>query len=47
MMRAMKASYPGSWEVRPLHPMRSAWWCVPFAALLCVEWAVRRKRGLS
>jgi hypothetical protein len=28
------------------HPMRSAWWIVPFAGVLCAEWAARRKRGL-
>ncbi len=32
-------------EPHRVHPMRSAWWSVPFAALLCGEWAVRRKRG--
>jgi hypothetical protein len=26
-------------------PMRSAWWIVPFAGLLSIEWAVRRRRG--
>ncbi len=26
-------------------PMRSPWWIVPFAGLLCAEWALRRKRG--
>lgn len=29
-----------------VHPMRSPWWIVPFAGLLCAEWAVRRRRGL-
>ena len=28
------------------HPMRSPWWVLPFAGLLCAEWAARRKRGL-
>lgn len=28
------------------HPMRSAWWIVPFVALLGAEWLWRRKRGL-
>jgi hypothetical protein len=27
------------------HPMRSPWWIVPFAVLLCAEWAVRRRGG--
>jgi hypothetical protein len=28
------------------HPMRSAWWILPFAALLSLEWWLRRRRGL-
>ena len=47
MVSALKSSYPGVWGVRRLQPMRSPWWAVPFAAMLCLEWAVRRKRGLS
>jgi hypothetical protein len=27
-------------------PMRSPWWLVPFAGCLCLEWVMRRKRGL-
>ena len=46
LIKALRDSYPAAWVVRRLHPMRSPWWCVPFAALLCAEWAVRRKRGL-
>lgn len=30
---------------RTIHPMRSGWWVVPFAGALCLEWAVRRRRG--
>lgn len=26
-------------------PMRSAWWIVPFAGLLTIEWAMRRRKG--
>ncbi len=29
-----------------LYPMRSGWWIVPFAAALCGEWALRRRKGL-
>ncbi|MEP6765244.1 MAG: hypothetical protein ABJB66_13075 [Gemmatimonadaceae bacterium] len=29
------------------HPMRSAWWLVPFALLLSAEWWMRRRRGLA
>ena len=28
-----------------VRPMRSAWWTLPFAAALCGEWALRRRRG--
>ena len=28
-----------------VHPMRGAWWTLPFAAALCAEWALRRRRG--
>jgi hypothetical protein len=45
LVDAIKAAYPPRRVVRPLHPMRSPWWVLPFAALLCVEWAGRRKRG--
>lgn len=30
----------------PIHPMRSAWWILPFTLALCGEWAIRRARGL-
>ena len=29
------------------HPMRSAWWIVPFALWLSAEWWMRRRRGLA
>jgi hypothetical protein len=28
------------------HPMRSAWWMVPFSGCLAIEWWMRRRRGL-
>lgn len=28
-----------------VHPMRSAWWTLLFALVLCGEWALRRRRG--
>jgi hypothetical protein len=28
------------------HPMRSAWWLVPFVTALGLEWLLRRRRGL-
>jgi hypothetical protein len=30
----------------PFYPMRSAWWLLPFAALLSIEWWLRRRSGL-
>ena len=47
LVEAMKVAYPARRIVRSSHPMRSPWWAVPFAGLLCVEWAIRRKRGLQ
>lgn len=44
---AMKATYPPRQVTRTIHPMRSTRWAVAFAFLLCVEWAIRRKHGLS
>jgi hypothetical protein len=38
------AASPRTTVVR--HPMRSMWWIVPFAACLCAEWWLRRRRGL-
>ena len=32
-------------QQRARHPMRSAWWMLPFTAALCGEWALRRRRG--
>jgi hypothetical protein len=29
-----------------VHPMRSPWWMLLFATLLCAEWTMRRRRGL-
>jgi hypothetical protein len=29
------------------HPMRSAWWIVPFVLALSGEWWLRRRRGLT
>jgi hypothetical protein len=34
-------------RVETWHPMRSAWWIVPFALLLGAEWWWRRRRGLA
>ncbi len=34
-------------QVSAWHPMRSAWWIVPFALALAAEWWIRRRRGLA
>ncbi len=34
-------------KVSAWHPMRSAWWIVPFALALVAEWWIRRRRGLA
>jgi hypothetical protein len=31
---------------RSVHPMRSPWWILPFASVLCAEWWLRRRSGL-
>ena len=35
---------PPALQVR--HPMRSAWWILPFAMCLSAEWWLRRRRGV-
>jgi hypothetical protein len=42
----LKKAFPARTVRATLNLMRSPWWVVPFAGLLCVEWALRRKRGL-
>jgi hypothetical protein len=37
---------PGS-RAEIWHPMRSAWWIVPFALVLGAEWLLRRRAGLN
>jgi hypothetical protein len=46
LVDAMKAAYPPRTVMRAIHLMRSTWWAVAFAILLCGEWAIRRKHGL-
>jgi hypothetical protein len=46
VMEALADIDRGSYE-RTVRPMRSVWWIVPFAGLLCSEWAWRRRRGLK
>jgi hypothetical protein len=42
-LAAMPAPAP---MMAPVHPMRSAWWLLPFAGGLSIEWWLRRRRGL-
>ena len=44
LSRGLAAIDPGS-DDELTRPMRSAWWIVPFALLLCGEWALRRRSG--
>ncbi|HZB25416.1 MAG TPA: hypothetical protein VE379_04760 [Vicinamibacterales bacterium] len=36
---------PGRRTPATLHPMRSAWWALPFSLALCAEWSLRRRAG--
>lgn len=47
LVEAMRTTYPARSMPRAVHPMRSPWWVAAFAGVLCVEWAIRRKRGLA
>ena len=41
LVEATEDGLPGARRrVRPANPMRSPWWVVPFAGLLCAEWAL-------
>jgi hypothetical protein len=42
---ALSAAFQTVSRVETWHPMRSAWWIVPFALLLGAEWWWRRRRG--
>ena len=41
----LSATFQTVSRVETWHPMRSAWWIVPFALLLGAEWWWRRRRG--
>lgn len=43
----LSAAFQTVSRVETWHPMRSAWWIVPFALLLGAEWWWRRRRGLA
>lgn len=44
--RALAARPAGEID-ETVRPMRSPWWIVPFAGLLCAEWTLRRRSGLK
>jgi hypothetical protein len=46
LVTEMKQAFPARTDTKVVNPMRSPWWAVLFAGLLCAEWAVRRRRGL-
>jgi len=45
LVSALAARFPAKAVAARVHPMRSPWWCVPFALALCVEWGWRRLHG--
>ncbi len=46
LVDALKQAFPARVSLGRTRPMRSPWWVVPFAGLLCAEWALRRRSGL-
>jgi hypothetical protein len=46
LRRRLTSALPTVSRVETWHPMRSAWWILPFAILLGAEWWWRRRRGL-
>ena len=45
LLRHLRRAIPPQPMGAVQHPMRSAWWFIPFAACLCGEWWLRRRRG--
>jgi hypothetical protein len=43
---ALRAAIRPTPHLETWHPMRSAWWIIPFALALSGEWWLRRRRGL-
>jgi hypothetical protein len=44
--RALRAQSADSSLIVTMYPMRSAWWILPFAGCLSIEWWLRRRAGL-
>jgi hypothetical protein len=47
LARTLEARLGSRVIARPSHPARSLWCAAAFAALLCGEWALGRRRGLA
>jgi hypothetical protein len=45
--RTLSSALQSVSRVQTWHPMRTAWWIVPFVLLLGAEWWWRRRRGLA
>lgn len=45
-LRTHLRSLAAATELRTVRPMQSSWWLLPMAGCLCIEWALRRRRGL-
>ncbi len=45
LVAAIASRFPAQQIPVTTHPMRSPWWCVPFAMALCLEWIWRRMHG--
>jgi hypothetical protein len=43
LLPAVRAAVAPAARRAPWHPMRSAWWLLPFAGLLAFEWYLRRR----
>jgi hypothetical protein len=47
LWRALNEAFPSHQAPVQIHPMRYAWWLLPFTLLLGSEWAWRRRHGLK
>ena len=46
LAQSIAASAAPAAVVTNVHPMRAAWWILPFAGCLSIEWWLRRRAGL-
>jgi hypothetical protein len=47
LAEALDAAVPPRRAASAWRPLRAAWWSIPFALLLGVEWWWRRRNGLA